>query len=333
MKQIKQIRSKIILVLMLAVMVTGIGVISAKGDMGPKPSVVISIEGINEKEYWVTLLSEKQSAGPYSVEKEPYYENWIEDEKNEYWINEYKKENEIWWKFKNFEDTDGYYFIGYMEECSEDNIFRWGYYPPEKFKVLIYIPEKDKMIECSTICEKYAFDSYYTLKIDGKEYKNSDIDIDNSHPDNEYSDDDYIRIEGGDVRKNYDFIHELISFGVRVLFTIITELVIALMFMYTKKNQLMIIGITNIVTQIILNVLINLLYNLQMAKLVFDNFTPLYLLLEIVVFWVEGMVYARKLTDDEHDKKYCVKKAYIYSAVANIVSFLAGIWIMWDNLL
>ena len=47
--------------------------VTVKADMGPKPSVVIEVVGFEGKEYCVTLLSERDSTGPWSHGNE-YYE-------------------------------------------------------------------------------------------------------------------------------------------------------------------------------------------------------------------------------------------------------------------
>ena len=117
-------------------------------DSGPKPSVTINFNGINE-EYYVTLLSDKMRYGPWNKQDE--------------FDNDGVVRQSIWEAFNNYEDE--YYFIGYFEECTNSNEFHWGYYPPESFKVLIYFPKSNTFIE-SEIIGKYAFDSYYTVHVD-----------------------------------------------------------------------------------------------------------------------------------------------------------------------
>ena len=43
-------------------------------------------------------------------------------------------------------DEDGYYFLQFFEDCTETSKFTWGYYPPTKFKILIYFPEHDSFV-------------------------------------------------------------------------------------------------------------------------------------------------------------------------------------------
>ncbi len=40
---------------------------TAKADIGPKPSVVIDFNGLDEKTYYATLLSSEKSTDPFSA--------------------------------------------------------------------------------------------------------------------------------------------------------------------------------------------------------------------------------------------------------------------------
>ena len=73
--------------------------VTVKADIGPKPSVVIEFVGMEDKEYYATLLSEKRSTGPWS-QGNPYY-----DYMGEEWVFE---------EFVNYEDVEGYYFLSFM---------------------------------------------------------------------------------------------------------------------------------------------------------------------------------------------------------------------------
>ena len=107
--------------------------ITAKADIGPKPSVRITFTGIEGESYYGTLLSERCSTGPATA--------WDGYEDYPGW----KPENEkvIWEKFLGYEDSDGYYFLQEWWDCSESNQLSWTYYPPNPFKILLYYPETD----------------------------------------------------------------------------------------------------------------------------------------------------------------------------------------------
>ena len=65
-------------------------------------------------------------------------------------------------------DPDGSYFLeDLFEQCHGDDEAGWRYFPPEQFKLLLYFPESDTFL-CSTVTERYAFDSVYRFDLSGK---------------------------------------------------------------------------------------------------------------------------------------------------------------------
>ncbi len=256
--------------------------VTVKADIGPKPSVVIEVVGFEEKDYYVTLLSERDSTGPWSYGNEYY---------------DYMGEIQAFEAFASYEDKDGYYFLSFMQDCSEDDTFEWTYYPPQRFKVLIYTAEDGQFYCSDEIYERYAFDSYFKVTVS----------------------------ENGNVltaQKLYDFSMELASLAARVVLTIALEVVVALMFGYRSKKNVKIIAVTNVCTQVVLNVLLNVI-NCRSGQMAF-MFN--YVWMEGVVFAIEAVVYARLLdrTDGELE---ITKHPVAYALLANIVSFIAGIWI------
>ncbi|NLK65235.1 MAG: hypothetical protein GX289_09085 [Tissierellia bacterium] len=265
------------------------------GDIGPKPSVIVNFDGLEGETYHVTLLSEKSSTGPYSaVGKFKGDERYSEGEEG----------YEIWKKFVDYRDKDGYYFLQFFRDCTETSEFKWTYYPPQKFKILIYFPESDSFA-VSKVYERYAFDSYYKADLSNVELKPLST------------------FEGIVAVKNYNFAKEIISLFLRIIATIAIEVLVALLFGYRAKRQLHIVLITNIATQTILNIILNTV-NYYYGGLAF-LFS--YLLAEIVVFIVEASVYAKLLTKDSTGRLSKKGYAVLYAFVANATSFFIGIQI------
>ena len=256
--------------------------VTVKADIGPKPSVVIEVVGFEEKDYHVTLLSERDSTGPWSYGNEYY---------------DYMGEMQAFEAFEGYEDKDGYYFLSFMQDCSEDDTFDWTYYPPQRFKVLIYTTEDGQFYCSDEIYERYAFDSYFKVTV----------------------------LENGNVltaQKSYDFSMELVSLAVRVVLTIAIEVLIALIHGYRNKKNVKIIAITNICTQVVLNVLLNVInYRSGQMAFVFH-----YVWMELVVFALEAVVYA-KLLDRTDGEREMAKHPIAYALFANAVSLAVGIWI------
>jgi hypothetical protein len=109
----------------------------------------VSFKGLENEKYFVTLLAaDIDSIGPWS--KDNLYRDSYGDAK-------------VWGKFNTYSDSDGLFFLNHFSDCSETNVFKWTYYPPQTFKILIYFPEYDHFIASADIYERYAFDSYYTV--------------------------------------------------------------------------------------------------------------------------------------------------------------------------
>ena len=268
--------------IMCFIMVFAMFPITAHADTGPKPSVRINFENMGEEVCYGTLLSKTDSTGPSSA--------W---DGNPEHIYNYDLDMDIWQAFVDYEDADGYFFLQEGWLCSESKELNWTYYPPSSFKILLYYPELDTYT-VSGIYERYAFDSYFRVTMDGLEIKSVDD-------------------------KAYDFTWELISLACRVVVTIALELAIALLFVLRQKKLIMTILGVNVVTQIGLNVALNIInYNRGAYMFVFC-----YVLLEILVFIVEAVAYTvlfRKGSEPQISKKRTVS----YALIANIVSFIGG---------
>jgi hypothetical protein len=264
----------------------------AHADMGPKPSVNITFENLSDELCYGTLLSQKKSTGPSTAWEEEGYENIPTD-----------FTREIWQAFVEYEDTDGYYFLQVGWQCNEKKSMKWGYYPPGYFKILLYYPKSNTFV-VSGIYDCYAFDSYYTVNMDG-------IDIGSVEKNEQIV-----------AKKSYNYLYETLALVARIAITILLEIGIALLFRFREKKLLRIIGITNIVTQILLNVGLNII-RFYDGILIFYIF---YILFEIIVFAIEATVYA--ITFKRAETKISAWKSTLYAFVANLISFGAGILIV-----
>jgi hypothetical protein len=199
--------------------------------------------------------------------------------------------------------VDGFYFLQFFQDCSQTQQFNWTYYPPQKFKILLYFPETGRFVSSSEYYERYAFDSYFTADV-------SDLNL-------------FVETQGEAkiiTEKSYDYTNELLSLFVRILLTIAIELGIAILFGFRAKNQLRFIVLVNVVTQIVLNLALNII-NYRSGQMAFVFF---YVLLEIVVFVIEAALYTL------HLKKHNVEiipvwKPCIYALVSNASSFALGL--------
>ena len=261
--------------------------VTAKADIGPKPSVRITFTGIKGETYYGTLLSERRSTGPATA--------WDGYEEYRDWKPE--SEKSIWEKFIAYEDTDGYYFLQEWWDCSETNQLNWTYYPPTPFKILLYFPETDSFY-VSDIYERYAFDSYFS--VDLSEYSTSPIT----------------------ARQSYDYTWEVISLGARIVLTIALELAIALLFGYREKKALGFLAIVNVITQVVLNVALNII-NYRSGSM---GFTFAFICMEILVFAIEAITY-KAVLHRYSEKEKVNRRGVTYALVANTASFAIGLWL------
>ena len=279
---------KTVLMILGVVMLSIMFPLSAQADVGPKPSVVIDFNGLDDEIYYATLLARQKSTGPYSVldQDNQHYSPYQEDHEN----------YAVFRKFVEYQDEDGFYFLQYFAECSQTNCFSWTYYPPREFKLLLYFPGDDVFVISPESYERYAFDSYFTANI-----TEASLGLTTAA---EIS-----------LTKSYNYSYEVFSLMVRILLTLAIELGIALLFGLRGKRVFRLIVIINLVTQIALNLALNSI-NYYMGSMAFVIF---YVLLEIAVLTLESILYVTFL------KKEASKlKLMGYAFFANAASFSLG---------
>ena len=188
-----------------------------------------------------------------------------------------------------------FWFLQEWWECSGQNPLSWTYYPPVQFKILLYFPDSDTFC-ISPIYERYAFDSYFTA--------------------------DLADWESGEVAavRSYDYTQESVNLVVRIVLTIILELLVAWLFGLRQKRVLAFLAGVNLVTQIGLNVVLNVI-NYKSGQMAF---TASFIGLELVVLAVEVVLYTMILHRISSNPDLRAKSA-VYAVVANVASFAAGL--------
>lgn len=255
------------------------------GDAGPKPSVTIDIHGLEGQTYYTTLLSPDKHLGPYSIFDEEYPE--------EAWYHEGEDDYPIYKKFVDYTPPEGYYFLQFFRNTSQDHRLNWTYFPPNEYKVLIYLPQGERFIVSSEAYSNYAFATRYVATVEGDEII---------------------------LTKGYKVVKEALSLIGRIILTILVEVGIARLFKIRQKELIRLIVVVNIVTQILLNVLLNFT-SFYLGKLLA---IVLLFLLEMVVFIIEATIYGftfKRLSQGE------IKggKGILYALAANSASLLVGI--------
>ena len=290
----------------------------AFADTGPKPSAAFTFTGMPDEDYYVTMLAEVDHYGPHRIYQEgddlPYVLEAGRDD----------PAYPAWQKFVDYKDADGYYFLDDLfDQCHGNDEASWHYYPPERFKLLLYFPESDIFL-CSTVTERYAFDSVYRLDLGGKspaEIAALTLTDPNGDPLPSGRDDE-TAIGEVTLDKSDGTHQQIIGFFGRLGITLVIELALAWGWKYRKGSQLLFIGIVNLITQCLLNVAL-LYWGAQETIRGFIIFW--YVLLELAVTGIEAAAYAYLLPGTDHREKSVRRHAAMYAIAANVLSFLGGL--------
>ncbi len=273
-------RRIVMLVLAICLMIPVL-TIPARADFGPKPSVTVTFRQEDWQEpYFVTLLSEQTASGPWST-------------KSSGWSTE--DQEDLTEEFRSYQDSDGYHFLNYYEDCTDTGVFHWGYYPPERFKVLVYCPASQHYY-VSGAQEQYAFQSMFEGTLNNGVLT---------------------------VERIYSPWMQAAGFLFRLVMTVVLELLVGLLFGYRRPKQLLVILAANVATQLVLNLM------LQDYPGAFFYFL-LFGWLEVLIFLAEAVIYTIFLPRFEEQRSFKGKPA-LYALLANLLSFLTG-WFLLDHM-
>jgi hypothetical protein len=195
------------------------------------------------------------------------------------------------YRLASWEDPDGFYFLDAWF-YSADGSFAWGYMPPDVFKILLWFPDTGELI-CSERLSRFAFDSVFRATL----------------------------ADGAlTVTEDRDLFGQLLGFLARLAVTLVLEIGLAFVFGY-GAGFLCVLFI-NLITQIGLNVILAFCVHGSGSGGFF--FYGTYLILELIVFFVEWIYYLGRLpeTDPDHPGKF---RVFAYALLANALSFGAGI--------
>ena len=274
--------------------ITSLLCVGASADMGPKPSVNVTFPHADGN-FYVTLLSETRSTGPYSAD---YLDLSIDNYSD-------AAAKSAFGKFAAYEDEDGFFFLGQMSYLDVgDETYRWGYYPPYTFKILVYFPGTDTFA-VSPVLERYAFSSYFKATVNGNGVTAEATVL--------------------SAEKNYDYTREILLFASRLAMTLAIEIAVAALFGFFKGKYRKAVLTVNVITQVLLNVALNLAdYYSGWLSVLF-----IYVLCELAVFVIEGTVYKIVFPKCASEGETPVRawKAWLYSLAANAASFLVGVGI------
>lgn len=278
---------------MVLILMAALG-IYAFADFGPKPSVVVEFENAGDQEYYVTLVAKEDKLGS------PYSRVTDEDEQHDVNID-------VWNRFMHYENPDGMVFAGNVQKLTGDGAYVWGYYPPSEFRVLIYFPDTDSFVESSEILEQYAFDSYYQMDF-------------NDLPEN-WND----AVAAIPVTRKYNLLWQITAFLLRLAVTVAVECLLAVLFGFKGKRQMLLVLAVNCATQLAMNLLI-----LDESVGLFVFYVLQYALIEVGVILAEGLVYCLALpklaTPEQNRNIHPIAFAFFGNVASFSLGFLLSNW-------
>ena len=278
---------------MVLILMAALG-IYAFADFGPKPSVVVEFENAGDQEYYVTLVAKEDKLGS------PFSRITAEDQPE-------TDDIAIWNRLVAYEDPDGMVFAGNVQKLTGDGAYVWGYYPPSEFRVLIYFPDTDSFVESSEILEQYAFDSYYQMDF-------------NDLPEN-WND----AVAAIPVTRKYNLLWQITAFLLRLAVTVAVECLLAVLFGFKGKRQMLLVLAVNCATQLAMNLLI-----LDESVGLFVFYVLQYALIEVGVILAEGLVYCLALpklaTPEQNRNVHPIAFAFFGNVASFSLGFLLSNW-------
>lgn len=264
-------------------------------DAGPKPSVVVALEGLEGRTCWGTLLSQQEGTGPYG---RFYEEEAAEDPEEDRALRALLPLERM--------DSEGFHLLNFVKDCS-DGEFSWTYYPPHTYKIALWFPEEDALA-VSGVYHRYAFDSYYRLDLSGVELMPGGI----------------VELEAARLQRDYPYGASLLALAGRVALTLGAELLLALAFGLRTRQALKWVAVVNLATQLGLNLALELFTycNGALEGMMAILALPVYLAAEAVVTLVELRIYRRKLLGERGASG---RRITAYTWTANLCSLLAGV--------
>jgi hypothetical protein len=282
---------------------------SVNADMGPKQSLKITIEGIEQDTYILDLLSE-----------EVHENNVITEMNDEVWWCSYWGDS--WYDVASYPEelldfsSGGLYSytiyegIGCLDQTKNDLMsqeYQLNYYPPQTFRIVLLMEDGTTIVSKQIV--RIAFDTEMVWDLTGVDLTT------NSTGYGEISGnmgigtpDDY----EGEAAFVWNSVWRTL---IRIVITVSAEIGILFLFRYRAKRSYITVGVTNVITQAILSTLVVMAAN---SGGIFFAVIAL-IFLEVFVILTEGVIYYFFL------KEKTKGQAILYALVANVVTILIGL--------
>lgn len=229
----------------------------------------ITIEGLEKSDgmCYGTLLSKMPASGSWDLRD----------------VNSLNAPEKIVSAFKNYKDVDGYYFLGFLQDAGDGEIY-WMTHPPENFKVLLYLEDTDTFLVTEPL-SRYCLESPHKIVVsDGKIVS---------------------------ATRSYDYLKMILLILARSAIGLVISLTIS--FLYCKAQYLRrrYFVITNIILMLLIHSIIAI-YSFKRGFTIVE-YLGLMWLLYIAFTIIQGSIYSRKVAD--------IKYPFYIAGVTNIAVF------------
>ena len=264
-------------------------------DTGPKPDFQITIKNLEKSDYIIGF--------GINHDVWAYHRAYVPDEISgkDYELDNVESLNKLYYNVKL---PEGWKLVDISKNYKNTTeiVVKSGYMWPSDFILIIY-NELNAKYYLTEETKTYEFHSYFSF--DMKNYKNEDI----------------VLAKPIVLDKTYEWGKEVLGFFARLLVTLAIELGLAWFFMFNKKSML-IIAITNAITQVGLNVGLTLFGHFHGQQ---PMLFPVYMLIEAGIMLVEAIVFKKFCKRGKDQTNFLV---ITYTILANILSFVFGI-LLW----
>lgn len=260
------------------------------------PSVQITLDSLGDEPCYATIL--ESTYDTVSSNQESSANNVDNETEGDSGTLEY----DIRKAFADYVDEDGFFYQNYYKVVEAGEVMCnciW-----DDFKLLLYFPESDTMA-VSNICSRYAMESRYTIDMDGVQIP----------PENGSS---VVKLT---AYRSYGYLLPTIKLLARVLIAVIIEMLIAVLFGYTRKKQILLLVGVNTFALLVLNLLIS-------RTIYYGGFyeavTVLeYSSLEVVVTVIEAVIFGIFLNRLGKPNKVGTswRLPVVYTLVSNVTSY------------
>lgn len=279
---------KLIIFLNLIGFLLFIPFLSVRADFGPKRTLDIEIIGVDEP-YHIELLMVGTLPSAEELDEIKIH---LDEEYDDFPDMLYTFE------FGGYVASNLILPWGSWHQNPRDNYFVYSYNPPSEFKIMLIFDDGTYVI--SKRMEPTLFNSKITYNLYG-----IDLTTNQTHV--------------GHISEVFPLQTMILELALRIIGTVIIEILILFLFGYVKKSSYKLIVFVNLVTQITLTG-----FMFAAKYFVYPIIGELFVLIfgESMIFIAEAIVYRFYL------KEKSKKRAVLYAIVANLIALLASFSVM-----